>query len=452
MEDTMKPSAIAKAKVSAAAILVIFFVIAGITGCSSTRKSTGDKSPAFSLPNNAVTNNIDQSSPEKAFTNPKSDISSSDDYAASVTEFKDMSGNHEIRWKWFDPEGKLYYDTGNQTVNSAMGQSATDGIAWHKISVKGDRAESLPGKWHVDVYVNDILYKSNSFYISKKDETVFVDVDVNVPRTSMKNPDAVAVVIGNKNYWHKDVPAVKYAIRDADAISEYLVKTLGYREKNIITLYDAPVSVFNELFGTSNSYKGKLFNFIKPGKSDVFVYYSGHGAPDLTSSSTEKKAYIVPVDCDPDSVALNGYSLDLLYSNLAKLPARHVTVVMDTCFSGVSGQGEPFIKSASPFTIPVKSTSIKSGNTISITSAQGNQVSSWYDEKQHSLFTYFFLKAVQGEADVNKDGKLTYREVFAYVSDTQDGVPYYARRLFNGRVQTPTIDGSSMDKVLIQYK
>ncbi|MBC2714108.1 MAG: caspase family protein [Desulfobacteraceae bacterium] len=447
----MKPSARTQAKFIAAAILVMFFVMAGITGCSSTKKATGNQPPSFSLPNNAITNNVDQANPEKAFSNPKSDISTADPYVASVTEFKDLTGNHEIRWEWFDPEGNLYYNTGNHPVSSSGRKMAATGIAWHKISVKGDRAESLQGKWHVDVYMDDLLYKSNSFYISKKIETMFVDVDVNVPRTAMKNPDAVAVVIGNKNYWHKDVPEVKYAIRDADAISEYLVKTLGYREKNIMTLYDVPVSIFNELFGTSNSYKGKLYNFIKPGKSDVFIYYSGHGAPDLTSSSTEKKAYIVPVDCDPASVTLNGYSLDLLYSNLAKLPARHVTIVMDTCFSGVSGAGETFIKSYSPFTIPVKATSVKTANTISITSAQGNQVSSWYDEKQHSLFTYFFLKAVQGEADANKNGKLTYQEIYDYVSDTQDGVPYYARRLFNGREQTPTIDGTGTDKVLIRY-
>ena len=451
MEDTMKPSAIPKSKFISAAILVIFLAITVLTGCS-TNDAAVKPSTSFSMPNNAITNNVDPSRPEKAFTNPKSDISNTDEYVASITEFKGLTGSHEIRWEWFDPQGKLYYDTGNHPVSASAGKMAADGIAWHKISVKGDRAESLEGKWHVDVYVNDMLYKSNSFYISKKSESMFVDVDVNVPRTAMKNPDAVAVVIGNKNYWHKDVPEVKYAIRDADAISEYLVKTLGYREKNIMTLYDAPVSVFNELFGTSSNYKGKLFNFIKPGKSDVFVYYSGHGAPDLTAKTTEKKAYIVPVDCDPASVSLNGYSVDLLYSNLAKLPARHVTIVMDTCFSGISGSGETFIKSYSPFTLPVKTTSVKEPNTISITSAQGSQVSSWYDEKQHSLFTYFFLKAVQGEADANKDGKITYQEVYDYVSDTQDGVPYYARRLFNGREQMPTIDGSSMDKVLVTYK
>jgi hypothetical protein len=432
----------------------IFTVLAGmlvITGCSSNTAAV-NPSPAFSMPNNAITNDVDQLYPEKAFTNPRSDIANSDEYVASVTEFKGLTGSHEVRWDWFDPQGKLYYSTGNHPVSSSGGKKATDGIAWHKISVKGDRAESLEGKWHVDVFVNDTLYKSNSFYISKKTESVFVDVAVNVPRTAMKNPDAVAVVIGNKNYWHKDVPEVKYAIRDADAVSEYLLKTLGYREKNIMTLYDAPVSVFNELFGTSNNHKGKLFNFIKPGKSDVFVYYSGHGAPDLTSTETEKKAYLVPVDCDPASVSMNGYSVDLLYSNLAKLPARNVTVIMDTCFSGVSGSGETFIKSYSPFILPVKTVSVQQPNTISITSAQGSQVSSWYEEKQHSLFTYFFLKGMQGAADANKDGKITYQEMYDYVSDPHDGVPYYARRLFNGREQMPTIDGSGMDRVLVTYE
>jgi len=218
MEDTMKPPARVKAKFIFAAILVMFFWMTHLTGCSSNTAAV-NPSPAFSMPNNAITNDVDQSYPEKAFTNPKSDIANTDEYVASVTEFKGLTGSNEVRWDWFDHQGKLYYSTGNHPVSSSGGKTATDGIAWHKISVKGDRAESLEGKWHVDVYVNDTLYKSNSFYISKKTESVFVDVNVNVPRTAMKNPDAVAVVIGNKNYWHKDVPEVKYAIRDADAVS-----------------------------------------------------------------------------------------------------------------------------------------------------------------------------------------------------------------------------------------
>ncbi|MEZ4568490.1 MAG: hypothetical protein R2860_16535 [Desulfobacterales bacterium] len=159
----------------------------------------------------------------------------------------------------------------------------------------------------------------------------------------------------------------------------------------------------------------------------------------------------MPVDCDPASVSLNGYSVDLLYSNLAKLPARHVTIVMDTCFSGISGSGETFIKSYSPFTLPIKTTSVKEPNTISITSAQEAR-SAAGTMKNSTACSPISLKAVQGVSDANKDGKITYQEVYDYVSDTQDGVPYYARRLFNGREQMPTIDGSSMDKVLVTYK
>ncbi|MEZ4568492.1 MAG: hypothetical protein R2860_16545 [Desulfobacterales bacterium] len=47
-------------------------------------------STSFSMPNNAITNNVDPSQPEKAFTNPKSDISNTDEYVASVTEFKGL--------------------------------------------------------------------------------------------------------------------------------------------------------------------------------------------------------------------------------------------------------------------------------------------------------------------------------------------------------------------------
>ena len=110
MEDTMKPSAISKATLKAAAILVMLCVAANITGCSS--KAAVNKTPSFSLPNHAITNNVDPAHPEKAFSNPKSDISTADPYVASVTEFKDLSGSYEIRWEWFDPEGNLYYNTG----------------------------------------------------------------------------------------------------------------------------------------------------------------------------------------------------------------------------------------------------------------------------------------------------------------------------------------------------
>jgi len=69
-------------------------------------------------------------------------------------------------------------------------------------------------------------------------------------------------------------------------------------------------------------------------------------------------------------------------------------------------------------------------------------VSNWYPDKKQSLFTFFFLKGLKGEADFNKDNKITAQELYQYTADEINGVPYWARRLYPGRTQTPTFTGT----------
>jgi hypothetical protein len=274
-----------------------------------------------------------------------------------------------------------------------------------------------------------------------------VDVDVNIPQTAMNNPNAVAVIIGNRNYQHKDIPAVQYARRDADIMKQYLVKTLGYKEGNILFETDASKAKFEALFGIRGDHHGILNDYVKPKKSDVFIYYSGHGAPDLKNM----KGYFVPVDCDPAKVSLNGYALDLFYENLSKMEARTLTVVMDACFSGSTNSGSTLVQSASPALIRIDTSIAAKKNAAVLTSSAGDQVSSWYDEKRHGLFTYFFLKAMGGDADKNKDNRLTFQEIQDYVADRSEGVPYWAKRLHGGRTQTPTLIGGRSTDVLVQF-
>jgi hypothetical protein len=77
--------------------------------------------------------------------------------------------------------------------------------------------------------------------------------------------------------------------------------------------------------------------------------------------------------------------------------------------------------------------------------ATGSQLASWYPEKGHSLFTYWFLKGLKGEADADKDGAIALGEMKAYLGEN---VTYSARRLY-GRDQTPEVRGLS-DRVLLQ--
>ena len=276
---------------------------------------------------------------------------------------------------------------------------------------------------------------------------IIVDVDINIPKTAMQNPDAVAVIIGNRNYKHNDVPTVKYARQDAEIIKQHLIKTLGFKKENIFFEIDATKAKFEALFGIAGDYKGYLYDFVKPHKSDVFIFYSGHGAPDLKT----KKGYFMPVDCNPAKVSLNGFPISVLYENLAKLEARSITVALDACFSGgTNEEKKSLIAHASPMLIEVDNPGIAAEKALIMTSSEGDQISSWYNEKQHGLFTYFFLKAIRGSADKNEDNEITFQEIYNYISDNTAGIPYYARRLYS-RDQMPTLLGTNKNDVFVRY-
>lgn len=310
------------------------------------------------------------------------------------------------------------------------------------------REANTNGSYPVKLSIDKPLQTIQEFVVKgeeiKKENTTVIpeltaDIWKDIPLTNKKNNDAVAVIIGNRNY--KKTAPVEYSINDAQIIKQYLIKVLGYREANIIYEENASYGSFLAFFGNNNDYKGKLYNYIKKGVSDVFIYYSGHGAPDLESG----KAYFVPVETDPEYVKLTGYSMELFYKNITQLPAKSITVVLDACFSGGSGGGD-IIKKVSPVMITVEHPIRTISNGVVITSTDKNQVSCWYPEKRHSMFTYYFVKGLKGEADANGDKVITLEEMRNYV---EPQVSYMARRN-NNREQNPQFigDGST---VLVNY-
>ncbi|MBU0675820.1 MAG: caspase family protein [Proteobacteria bacterium] len=258
-----------------------------------------------------------------------------------------------------------------------------------------------------------------------------------LPGTTTQNSAGIAVIIGNRDYAKvgKEVPNIDYALRDAEAITTYVTRTLGFREGNIIRLNNATQADLVATFGSESNPHGKLMDWVKPGESEVFIYYSGHGAPSLTSG----KGYLLPVDADPAKVDLNGYALDLLYSNLDKVRAKTMTVVIDACFSGTSAGGA-LVKNASSLSLRTVASKAPASTTI-LTAAATTEVASWDTELGHGLFTRYFLEGISGKADQgsfgNNDHRVTLAELSHYL---QEEVAYNARKLY-GREQHPQING-----------
>jgi hypothetical protein len=194
-------------------------------------------------------------------------------------------------------------------------------------------------------------------------------------QTAATNKDAVAVIIGNKDYAGS-VPDVDFAHNDAEAMKRFVVEVLGFREGNVIELRDATKGNLESVFGTAEYAKGQLHDWVREGLSDVVVFYSGHGAPGLR----DKRGYLVPVDADPNRMELNGYPVDLLYANLARIPARSIMVFLDACFSGETSKGM-IVDSYSAIRVTSKVPKGATSFTV-LTAASGEQVANW-DTRQH---------------------------------------------------------------------
>jgi uncharacterized protein YecT (DUF1311 family) len=249
---------------------------------------------------------------------------------------------------------------------------------------------------------------------------------------SEDNSDSVAVIIGNKNYRYiKDFP-VDYAVNDANAIKDYLIRFLHFEQRNIIFEQDATKGVFERIFDAQG---GDLMGRVREGRSNVFVFYSGHGVPDLVGG--QGYPYLLPSDMAPENPQRDGYSLETLYQNLELVKQkigsdRQVIVMIDACFSGETGKGDRIVKTSAPGFAP---TFPREGNgLIKLVATSGSHPAIW-DEKLHlGMFTSRFLMGAAGLADAQGRGSIQWGELRKYVVATVD---IDARRL--GREQIPQI-------------
>ncbi|TAJ08014.1 MAG: hypothetical protein EPO61_11260 [Nitrospirae bacterium] len=247
------------------------------------------------------------------------------------------------------------------------------------------------------------------------------DVDHPPVNKATAKKHAYAVVIGIEQY-QQQLPRADFAAHDAQIMGQYLNTTLGYAEEHVVVLLNDRATKN----GVEKYIEGWLPDHVEAGDS-VFIYFSGHGAPNARTG----KAYLVPYDGDPAFVEQTGYPLDRLYDKLAALPAKEIVVMLDSCFSGAGGRSV-IGKGMRPMVLSVENPLLAKGKVVVLAASGGGQVSSTYNQQSHGLLTYFFLKGFQGEADANHDGRIELRELYEYLKPQ---VERTARREFHNEQQ-----------------
>lgn len=243
-----------------------------------------------------------------------------------------------------------------------------------------------------------------------------------------------AVVIGVSDYEDPEVPDLKFADADAEAVAGFLLSKAGYAPERVFLFtstgrtslkgIEARVSKWEEI---RRSLLVDVSRNLTSADTLLF-YFSGHGV--LSSDSTAPlglAAFLAPRDLVQDVPELKGLSMTEI-RRLAWLPPNRVFVVLDACFSG-SGQDVKSALGRHGFALKSGPTALTGGfsngargkGRVLFASSQDNQPSLEAARLQHGVFTYYLLKHLRAGtrrlADLNA---AVYRDVKEFTNGLQE--------------------------------
>jgi len=164
-----------------------------------------------------------------------------------------------------------------------------------------------------------------------------------VPIPTARYGHSYALIIGINHYLNLPHNQLHFAVADAKDVAQELTTTYSFDTSLDPPLYDDDATLAN-----IKKALAKLAdpNLIKP-NDRVLIYYSGHGQSIKYASGD--MAFLIPADAPAkilDAPDLREYEDSCLSepqfeSYLDQIPAKHVAVIADACFSGRLALGHP---------------------------------------------------------------------------------------------------------------
>lgn len=222
-----------------------------------------------------------------------------------------------------------------------------------------------------------------------------------------------ALIIGINNYKGVWTP-LQNAVNDAKAI-ETMLKS-KYKFDNFQTLYNEQATrntIINQLEWLSQNVKEQ---------DNVFIYYSGHGE----FKKELNKGFWVPVDAATSTTA-NYISNADLQTYLAGIKSKHTLLVADACFSG----------------------DIFRGSTVSVPFEESEK----YYKEVHGLLSRQALTSggVEPVMDGGKDGHSVFAYYFLKALRENENKYYDAAQIYN-KIKIPVINNSEQSPKLAPVK
>lgn len=250
-------------------------------------------------------------------------------------------------------------------------------------------------------------------------------VDLLAAQDGPRSYEPYALIAGVCGYGGER--ALHAPCRDARAMRELLVTRLGYPRDHVLFFLDRPepgeatdgeptaenlklaVERFRQRFSTADDTSSFLF------------YYSGHGG--FEAGARKDFGVLQPAgyfEHPERPISERGWDMQELLDDLRKgVPAKHVMVILDACYSGWAAGA----KGDARLSGELRSLWSERAEVVITAAAKGQRA--WEDEAEpgawswsgHSALTAFLLEGLgRGQADGNRDRVITDEELASFLA------------------------------------
>jgi len=216
-----------------------------------------------------------------------------------------------------------------------------------------------------------------------------------------------ALIIGNNNY--DNLEDLDNAVNDAEDLEKVLKEKYGF---------ETTLMIDKNKDDTHNA----IINFtVNRKKNDnILIYYAGHGQ----LVKKQKRGYWLPTDAgsSQDSKWLSNNSIkDLIGSS----DAKHILLIVDSCFSGSLMRGSGENKSVEKLTKTEIERLQQKKTRLVMTSGGNEQVADGIGNSKNSVFAEPLIKALKDNNSVIRSIEL-FQTVQSYVINNADQTPNHS--------------------------
>jgi len=244
-----------------------------------------------------------------------------------------------------------------------------------------------------------------------------------------------AVVVGVNKYDDMDhYGELHVCVKDAQAVYNQFVSS-GYKSERVRLLTDDTVT---ELPTRDNVLVALKSIALATEPDDILIFfYSGHGDEDAGES------YLVARNGKRLALEDTAIKVSRIKQILESAPARAKVIILDACHSGANIEGKGPKYMTEEF---IRRVFEQAEGIAILASCKQGQVSYEWRSNERSVFTYYLLEALQGQADLDDKKFVTVQDTNRHVSN---GVKLWASQ--RNYIQTPTLQAETAGDIILVY-